>query len=244
MNKKNKSKKEQPKFSVKSVLASKGFYIALVALITVFGTTAIVKKLAPSSSVPDSSFDSLAWEDAVNEAKDSEEEKDIILPEDDEPVLEDFPVVTAPVSKELSEEEILEKLGMIFPINGEIIKEHSPDELLYYESMGDWRTHNGIDISGNKGAIVFAAADGVVEEVFEDDKLGIVVVIGHEGNIKTLYGNLADKKFIEVGRKVSKGDAVGSIGNSSVLEGEDKSHLHFEVTKNGETQNPSQYISL
>ncbi|MBQ2890624.1 MAG: M23 family metallopeptidase [Clostridia bacterium] len=243
MNKKNKSKKEQPKFSVKSVLASKGFYIALVALITVFGTTAIVKKLAPTPSAPDSSFDSLAWEDAVNEATDDEEVQDIILP-DDEPVSEDFPVVTAPVSKQLSEEEILEKLGMIFPVKGDIIKEHSPDELLYYESMGDWRTHNGIDIAGDKGAIVFTAADGVVEEVFEDDRLGIVVVIGHEGNIKTLYGNLADKKFIEVGRKVSKGDAVGSIGNSSVLEGEDKSHLHFEVTKNGETQNPSQYISL
>ena len=243
MNKKNKSKKEQPRFSVKSVLASRGFYIALVALITVFGTTAIVKKLAPTPSAPDSSFDSLAWEDAISEATDSEEAQDIILP-DDEPVSEDFPVVTIPVSKELSEEEILEKLGMIFPVTGDIIKEHSPDELLYYESMGDWRTHNGIDIAGDKGSIVFAAADGVVEEVFEDDKLGIVVVIGHEGNIKTLYGNLADKKFIEVGRKVSKGDAVGSIGNSSVLEGEDKAHLHFEVTKNGETQNPSQYISL
>ena len=243
MNKKNKSKKEQPRFSVKSVLASRGFYIALVALITVFGTTAIVKKLAPSPSAPDSSFDSLAWEDAVNEAIDNEDAQDITVP-DDEPVTDDFPVVTAPVSKQLSEEEILEKLGMIFPVTGDIIKEHSPDELLYYESMGDWRTHNGIDIAGDKGSIVFAAADGVVEEVFEDDKLGIVVVIGHEGNIKTLYGNLADKKFIEVGRKVSKGDAVGSIGNSSVLEGEDKSHLHFEVTKNGETQNPSQYISL
>ena len=113
MSNKNKSKKEQPKFTIKSVLASKGFYIALVALITVFGTTAVVKKLAPSSSASDSSFDSLAWEEALNETNDNEEVQDIILPEE-KSVIEDFPVVTAPVSKELSDEEILEKLGMIY----------------------------------------------------------------------------------------------------------------------------------
>ncbi|MBR2916141.1 MAG: M23 family metallopeptidase, partial [Clostridia bacterium] len=180
----------------------------------------------------------------LNENTDDEETGEILLPENQALIAEDFPPVAVPASKELSEEEILEKLGMIFPVNGKIIKEYSPDEFLYFSSMGDWRTHNGIDNSGDKGAIVSAAADGVVEEVYEDDKLGIVVTIGHEGGIKTLYANLADKKFIEVGRKVSKGDAIGSIGNSSVLEGEDKAHLHFEITKHGETQNPSQYISL
>ena len=243
MNKKNK----KTKVNVKTVLMSKGFYITLATLIMVFGTAAVVRKFTADVEINNSSFDDTAWMAAVEEAEktdiaeisESQEEKEILN--------EDFPKISEPtamVNAKMTDEDIIKTLNMSLPLKGTITRKHSPTEHVYYKTTDDWRTHNGLDISSKSGEIVSASADGVVEEVYEDDRLGIVVLIGHEGGIKTLYGNLADKDFIEVGRKVAKGDTIGSVGNTSLIEGNDKPHIHFEIIKDGESQNPSLYIPL
>ncbi len=250
---KNKNKKDKAKFNVKSVIANRGFYITLLTLIMVLGTVAVVRKFTVNVNTNSASFDEEAWESAVAEANiDLGETPDISeeIPISEEvPVFEeDFPDITdgetVTASKQLSEEEIIASLNMAMPCQGKISRKHSPDKLIYSKTTDDWRTHNGINIAAKHGSVVAAAADGVVEEVYEDDKLGIVVVIGHADNIKTLYGNLQDLSFIEVGRKVAKGDAVGAIGNSSILEKKDEAHLHFEVICDKESKNPSEYIPL
>ena len=250
---KNKNKKDKPKFNVKSVIANRGFYITLLTLIMVVGTVAVVRKFTANVSTNSSSFDDEAWESAISEADvDLGETPDIneeISISEEVPVFsDDFPEITdgetVAASKELSEEEIISDLNMEMPCKGKISRDYSPDKLIYSKTTDDWRTHNGIDISAKDGAVVCAAADGVVEAAYEDDRLGIVVVVGHEGNIKTLYANLQDINFIEVGRKVAKGDAVGAIGNSSILEKKDEAHLHFEVMHGKESKNPSEYIPL
>ena len=122
------------------------------------------------------------------------------------------------------------------------LTEALPDKHVYFEKMNSWRTHDGIDISAEENTIVKAAAKGVVEKVYEDNKLGIVVEIGHDGGIKTRYANLADINYIEVGRKVAQGDTVGSVGTSSLVEGKEPSHIHFEILKKDESQNPAEFI--
>ncbi len=251
MNKNKKTKKS--KLNVKGIVLSKGFYITLATLIIVFGTAAVVRKLTESVGIDNTEFDGDAWADAVASAENETTDKETDSGQVDEVYYEteimenDFPVMSEPTvatGKELSKEETVAKLNMALPLNGEIIREHSPDEHVYYKTMNDWRTHNGIDIAAEEGDVVSAAAEGVVEKVYEDNKLGIVVEIGHEGGIKTRYANLENKSFIEVGRKVAKGDAIGSVGKSSVIEGKDKAHIHFEIIEEGESREPSQYIPL
>ncbi len=249
MNKNKKTKKS--KLNVKGIILSKGFYITLATLIIVFGTAAVVRKLTGNLKVEKPSFDEVAWTEATenvsieNNEADLERSLEEIYYDPNE--IEEIPQMTQPtalVNNEMTEEQLIEKIGMSFPVDGEIIRKHSPDEHVYYKTMNDWRTHNGIDIAAEEGMVVSAAADGVVEKVYEDNKLGIVVEIGHEDGIKTRYANLEDINFIEVGRKVAKGDAIGSVGKSSIIEGKDKSHIHFEVIKNDESCEPSEYIKI
>ena len=249
MNKNKKTKK--PKVNVKGIILSKGFYITLATLIIVFGTATVVRKLTGNMKVEKPPFDEVAWTEATESANIENNEADLersleeIYYDPDE--TEEIPQMTQPtvaVNGEMTGDEKIEKLSMSFPVDGEIIREHSPDEHVYYKTMNDWRTHNGIDIAAEEGTVVSAAANGVVEKVYEDNKLGIVVEIGHEGGIKTRYANLEDINFIEVGRKVAKGDAIGSIGKSSIIEGKDKSHIHFEVIQNDESREPSEYIKM
>ena len=45
------------------------------------------------------------------------------------------------------------------------------------------------------------------------------------------------------GKDVKKGDIIGGIGECGGLERSDAPHLHFELMKNGEYENPEQYFS-
>ena len=35
---------------------------------------------------------------------------------------------------------------MIYPVSGNIIKEHTVDQLVFSNTLKEWSTHNGIDI--------------------------------------------------------------------------------------------------
>jgi len=128
------------------------------------------------------------------------------------------------------------------PVDGEIINQFSGDELVFSNTMRDWRVHRGIDIDAPLGAQVRAAAGGVVEQVYVDDMLGVVVVIGHGNGLHTLYASLQSEEFIAVGTRVQAGDIIGGIGGTAISEIADGPHLHFEVHRNGVQIDPLSMI--
>ena len=88
--------------------------------------------------------------------------------------------------------------------------------------------HNGIDITDQKGAPIYASADGIVSASgFLRDRrgLGLLVVLDHGNGVSTHYGHVS-KILVRPGQKISRGDKialVGSTGRST------SPHLHFEV---------------
>lgn len=103
--------------------------------------------------------------------------------------------------------------------------------------------HNGIDIAGGNasGKLVLAADSGTVELVkFSNKSYGNQVVINHGNGVKTRYAHMLDGSIsVSVGQKVSRGQAIGRVGNTGNSTGP---HLHFEVIVNGNTVNPYPYI--
>ena len=49
-----------------------------------------------------------------------------------------------------------------WPVKGEVIADYSLEVLAYDETMGDWRTHSGLDIAASLGTEVLAVAAGTV----------------------------------------------------------------------------------
>lgn len=133
--------------------------------------------------------------------------------------------------------------GMSEPCEGRVIAECSLDDLVYCAAMDDWRTHNGIDYAAAEGESVHAAAAGTVSRVYSDDMLGATVVIDHGDGISTLYGSLADIDSVKVGASVAKGDVIGTVGKSCALEKNLEPHLHFEVLKDGNPENPDVHFA-
>lgn len=127
--------------------------------------------------------------------------------------------------------------GFILPIEGgKIYNAFSGNELVYNRTMDDWRTHNGVDISGSKDSAVRAGASGTVADIYTDGMLGTVVEINH-GDFTARYCGLSPKTFVKKGDPVTQGQSIGSLGEVT-LELSEESHLHLEILKNGATVNP------
>ena len=130
----------------------------------------------------------------------------------------------------------------LWPLNGEVERGHALDKLVYDRTMADWRTHDGLDISGGLGAKVYAAADGVVESVSVDERLGTTVVLYHGGGLRSVYANLAAAPAVQTGDEVKLGDVVGAIGVTAMAEKGDVTHLHFSMSVDGVSVDPREYL--
>lgn len=129
-----------------------------------------------------------------------------------------------------------------WPVKGEVISGYSLEVLAYDPTMGDWRTHSGIDIAAELGTQVMAVTDGTVENVTKDDLMGTEVVIDHGNGLKSMYANLAVTPAVKIGDKVTTGAVIGAVGDTAIAESSLPSHLHFEMSKDGETVDPENYL--
>ena len=128
------------------------------------------------------------------------------------------------------------------PLPGTVERGHSPDKLIYDRTMADFRTHDGIDIAAKLGDKVTAIADGTVEQVYEDERLGVTVVICHGGGLRSCYANLAGTPTVTPGDSVEQGQTIGAVGCTALFEQGDVPHLHLSMTQDGVSVNPRDYF--
>ena len=129
------------------------------------------------------------------------------------------------------------------PLAGTTLAEYSMDALTYNQTTRDWRVHDGLDIGAEAGAKVSAAVDGTVYTVYNDETMGMTVVIRHDGGYITKYASLAEDVSVKAGDKVTAGQVIGAVGSTALLENAVGDHLHFSVTCNGELMNPKDFLN-
>ena len=125
--------------------------------------------------------------------------------------------------------------GMIWPISGPITSEFG---WRTHPIFGTARFHSGLDIGGDYGMPIYAAAGGTVIYAGWISGYGNAVIIDHGGGVTTLYGH-NDSLSVSEGENVAQGQVIamcGSTGNST------GPHCHFEVRENGEPVSPYGYL--
>lgn len=132
--------------------------------------------------------------------------------------------------------------SMRSPLAGEIYREFTMDDLVYFDSIGEWRVHKGVDIKPKDTLLIESAFAGTVESINASELTGTEIVIDHGNNIKTLYSNLVTAS-VKVGEQVQQGQAIGNIGKTASIEASDGAHLHFELLVDGKNVNPMDYIN-
>lgn len=135
------------------------------------------------------------------------------------------------------------ELEFINPVEGTIIKEFAKDTLTYSETLKEWVMHLGVDIKADKTTVVKAVEEGEVTAIKTDPRYGITVIVKHQDGFETRYANLLTSEYVTEGEKVTKGQTLGTVGNTATFEISDDSHLHFEMLKDNEYVNPTSYIN-
>ena len=116
-----------------------------------------------------------------------------------------------------------------WPVKGEILSGFSLEVLAYDETMGDWRTHSGVDIAASVGTNVLAISAGTVQGVYDDD-------------LTSTYCNLSAKPTVSEGDTVSTGTVLGVVGETAIAESSRPSHLHLEMAQDGKAVDPVSYL--
>jgi murein DD-endopeptidase MepM/ murein hydrolase activator NlpD len=141
------------------------------------------------------------------------------------------------IERQLSEKEkLINHTPSIRPIEGGYMS--SPFGQRRDPFTRQWRQHNGLDFSNERGTPVFATADGVVVHAKAMHGLGKVVVIDHGYGFKTDYGHLSVFS-VAIGSRVTRGQKIGEVGNTGRSTGP---HLHYEVHVDGQPVNPIDYF--
>ena len=130
---------------------------------------------------------------------------------------------------------------MLFPCGQAVLKDYS-QTAVYSKTMGDWRSHTGIDFAADEGTDVASVWDGKAEKIYKDKLWGYCVEINHGDNLISKYKNLDKNIKIKEGDSIRSGQAIGKVGKSADIESLEESHLHFEIWKDGVSINPSSYV--
>lgn len=98
--------------------------------------------------------------------------------------------------------------------------------------------HSGADLACPRNTPIYAAADGVITQIGRKGAYGKYIRIKHAGGYETAYGHMNGfRKGLKRGSRVKRGEVIAYVGATGRATGP---HLHYEVWKNGKTQNPLQ----
>ena len=116
--------------------------------------------------------------------------------------------------------------------NGKVSQAFSGNTLVYNPTLGDWRTHNGVDYACTQGAAVAAPVAGKVVSAGAEGNWGTVVVLEDAAGRSWRLCGVADPA-VKAGETVTAGQKLGTVGTVG-CECAEESHIHVEV-KQGES---------
>lgn len=231
--------------------AGKGFYIVLFLCVAVIGVSAYFLFTDRGADVEDVSGMSNGIGEVI--APQNEDPEMAIPPEtEEETVGEEATEPDQSLEKATETEETgswtegnaetAVTAQFVWPLEGDIDLPYSVTALIYNKKLGDWRTHDGVDIAAPLGTQVLAVSAGQVESVTNDNMGGMTVVVEHAGGLRSIYSNLASVPTVYEGDNVMTGEVIGAVGTTAPGETKENPHLVFKMTLDGQSVNPSDYL--
>lgn len=211
----------------RSFLKGKGYYIVLLLCTVAVGVTGYFLLSGKESTLPSESESSVNTDESASVPSKGRPAANVAATQSSEPS-------QLPTEKP-------EPLRLKKPVTGELVVSFAADRLAYNETTRDWRTHEGIDLAANEGENVLVAASGTVYSIYDDESLGMTVVVQHEGGYTTHYSNLAEEVSVSVGQRLQAGDVIGVVGHSAGIESATATHIHFALYENNIPVDPAPY---
>ncbi|MGN1133488.1 MAG: peptidoglycan DD-metalloendopeptidase family protein [Oscillospiraceae bacterium] len=213
----------------KSLFKSKGFLIALGACVLAAGGAGVAAYNHSMNKISKNIYSTTADSSKSNVAVNN--------------LTSSLPMNESSKSESSTTDSAVQTQPNVMPVNGEIIKPFSNGELVKSETLGVWKTHDGVDIKAAAGTQVKSMNHGTVTKVWEDPLWGNCVIIDHGNGVEGYYYNLSKGITVIEGDTVDSGDVIGAVGDTATIEAAEPSHLHFALKRNGKWIDPISYIN-
>ncbi len=135
-------------------------------------------------------------------------------------------------TKKIIHDNFVKSVPTYLPVQGVLSNDYE------FMNQSGKSSHRGIDIAGERGAPIKAAADGIVIFAGWTYDLGNLAILYHGGGYFTYYGH-NQQLLVDRNSVVRKGDSIALLGNSGISSGH---HLHFEIWKDGVSLDPKEYL--
>jgi murein DD-endopeptidase MepM/ murein hydrolase activator NlpD len=103
---------------------------------------------------------------------------------------------------------------------------------------GQRKFHAGVDIAADAGTPILAPARGKVIFTGRKGPLGKTLILDHGYGIRTTYGHTS-AVHVKSGQEVDRGERIADVGSTGRSTGP---HLHYGISVNEKSVNPSDYI--
>ncbi len=128
----------------------------------------------------------------------------------------------------------LEAIRFMIPIEGG--KVNSPFGMRLHPVLKKVKLHKGVDFPAPKGTPIYAAADGVVEDMGWRGNYGNYIRVKHDPRHDTAYGHLDEfAPGVAEGEWVAQGQIIGYVGRTGLASG---NHLYWEVLVDNKQVDP------
>ena len=231
--------------------------------------TAVV--IAATALVLVASVSTIAWWQSDKPEKEMETEmegfsEEFVMDEPKEPEVPETPVQTAapePTVAQLpetsvpeTEPEVQEVAGkdavavnlvfaadsvLTWPLQGEVIVEYSPDSTIYFQTLKQYQTSEGIAVSTEIDTPVAAATAGVVSKVGFEDEIGSFVEMDLGNGYSLIYGQLKDISVTE-GQYVEAGQNFAKINQPTRYYQVEGANLYLQMKTPDGTADPLDYL--
>lgn len=241
------------KKNIRQFWQGKGFYAALAvvilgsALASYLAISTMMQRLGDTGDKPQTNIDGqedIPWNEPITQAETKKDDVKKPSASSSDAQNGSSSAQSSPAQQQQSGEPATVQTGrsssFTWPVQGDVLQAFSGNELVFNDTMQDWRTHNGTDIAAAVGAAVKAPVAGTVSAVAQDGQWGGVVEIAAADGVTVRLCGVTGIS-VKQGDAVKQGAQLGAMGDVPA-ELAAAPHMHVEFLKNGVYENPQDYL--
>lgn len=134
-----------------------------------------------------------------------------------------------------------ENQTLVWPVNGNVILDYDMEHMVYFATLDQYKYNPAVLIQADVNEKINAAASGIVVDVSTNEETGQTVCMDIGGGYQLTYGQLKEPEYA-VGDTVEQGAVIGYVSEPTKYYVSEGSHLYFSMTKDGEAQDPLDYL--
>lgn len=146
-------------------------------------------------------------------------------------VEEELPTVSAPVLS------FAEDKGLVRPVEGEILMHYNMDNTVYFKTLDQYKYNPAVVFAASEGSPVTACAKGQVVKIYNNEEIGVAVVLDLGNGYEATYGQLATYS-VGIGDYVEENQVFATVGRPTKYYVEEGNNLYFALEKDGIAVNP------